>query len=169
MSLTSIQADPAAGWLSTETRRLTNGHTTNVPVGALVTLDTARTSTTVTSAAVPATAAVNTVVRPATARLRDGIFAVSRDGVVATGGVGEFYGGVPGQAFYVPRLLVNGNSTNIAINDRLTAANGSFAAVKVAAAGTASYTPYHAIALAAATTDGALIPAIVFTTPQPNF
>lgn len=167
MSLNTIQADPASGWLSTGTRRLTNGHTTNVPVGALVTLDTNRTSSLVTGAASPATAALNTVVQPVTARLRDGVYAVARD-ATASGVVGEYFGGLPSQAFYVPRLLVNGNSSNIARNDRLTAANASFAAVKAGSVGTASYTAYHAIALETATADGVLIPAIVFSTPQPN-
>jgi hypothetical protein len=79
--------------------------------------------------------------------------------------MGSFIGGVGAEENFCEKVLVNGNSVNIAKNDRLVPVNGSDALVKAATTGTGSYI---GIALGTATADGVLIPALIFSSPKPN-
>lgn len=158
---------PAArsGYFANTTRRFFNASTAATVVGGVYQLDLGRTVASTSGAADPLAASLRNLINPATAGLGYGLFVVARD-VVPNLAEGLFFGGVGEESCLIEQVLVNGSSTAIAINDKLQATNGSNKLTRQAsAAGTGHFI---AIALAAATTDNALIPCLFFSRPRLN-
>lgn len=160
-----IQPTSRSGFYGTTVRRYTNQvATSSTKTGGVYMLDLKQSVTNVSGASDPIAASFNSVVMPATSSLQDGRFVVAL-GVNNFGAMGSFIGGVGAEENFCEKVLVNGNSVNIAKNDRLVPVNGSDALVKAATTGTGSYI---GIALGTATADGVLIPALIFSSPKPN-